>query len=66
MHAYSISAGTLYPILHSMETDGLLQKEERVIEGKVRKYYRITTQGEVILEEAKRKSKVLYLEIIEE
>lgn len=65
-HGYSISAGTLYPILHSMEMDGLLEKEERIIEGKIRKYYSITTQGEVILEEAKMKSKELYKEIIEE
>lgn len=65
-HGYSISAGTLYPILHSMEIDGLLVREERVIEGKVRKYYSLTTQGKFVLEEAKLKSKELYQEIIEE
>lgn len=65
-HGYSISAGTLYPILHSMEMDGLLEREERVIEGKMRKYYSLTAQGKIVLEEAKMKSKELYEEIITE
>ncbi|WP_407312771.1 PadR family transcriptional regulator [Desulfosporosinus sp. SB140] len=65
-HGYSMSAGTLYPILHGMEMDGLLEREERVIEGKVRKYYSLTAQGKVVLEEAKMKSRELYQEIIEE
>mgnify|MGYP001343181641 CR=1 FL=1 len=33
-HGYDISAGTLYPILHNMENDGLLVKEEKNVEGK--------------------------------
>lgn len=65
-HGYSISAGTLYPILHSMEMDGLLEREERVIDGKMRKYYSLTAQGKIVLEEAKMKSKELYEEIITE
>lgn len=65
-HGYSMSAGTLYPILHSMEMDGLLEREERVIEGKLRKYYSLTAHGKIVLEEAKMKSKELYKEIIEE
>ncbi len=27
-HGYNISSGTLYPILHSMESDGLLPSEK--------------------------------------
>jgi PadR family transcriptional regulator, regulatory protein PadR len=29
IHGYNISPGTLYPILHNMESDGLLRKEEK-------------------------------------
>ena len=34
-HGYNISSGTLYPILHSMESDGILISEEKTVEGKV-------------------------------
>ena len=38
-HGYSISAGTFYPMLHRLSEKGFLEVEERVVEGKVRKYY---------------------------
>ncbi len=63
-HGYDISAGTLYPILHSMEDEGLLEVEERVIEGKVRKYYSLTEAGEGVLKEIREKSKELHREVI--
>jgi DNA-binding PadR family transcriptional regulator len=44
-HGYEMSAGTLYPILHRMEEKGYLEKEERIVKGKVRKYYRATKSG---------------------
>lgn len=62
-HGYSISAGTLYPILHSMEKDGLLLKEDRNVEGKIRKYYTATEKGVVILQEAREKAYELFKEI---
>lgn len=62
-HGYDISAGTLYPILHKMESDGLLTKEERNVEGKIRKYYSITDKGEIILNEARDKAYELFKEI---
>ncbi len=64
-HGYKVSAGTLYPVLHTMEKDGLLETSERTIEGKVRKYYSLTTKGEKILNEAKEKTKELFYEIID-
>lgn len=64
-HGYSISAGTLYPILHSLERDGLLTSEERNVEGKIRKYYSITTAGKAVLEEARAKAYELFREIRE-
>lgn len=56
-HGYDISPGTLYPVLHQMEASGLLLKEDRLVNGKVRKYYSITDSGDLVLEEAK---KVVY------
>lgn len=64
-HGYEISPGTLYPILHNMEEDGLLEKEDRVLNGKVRKYYKITNRGEEVLEEARKKAYELFKEIKE-
>ncbi|QQK75422.1 helix-turn-helix transcriptional regulator [Salicibibacter cibarius] len=62
-HGYDISAGTLYPILHTMESDGLLTKENRNVGGKIRKYYSITDQGEKVLVEARNKAYELFKEI---
>ncbi len=63
-HGYSISTGTLYPILHSLEKDGYLTKRDEVADGKVRKYYRITEKGITALEEAKKKIRELVDEIM--
>lgn len=54
-HGYDVSAGTLYPILHSLEKAKLLQTEKQVVEGKTRKYYRITETGAQTLSAAKAK-----------
>lgn len=62
-HGYDMSPGTLYPLLHSMEANGLLEKEEKIVEGKVRKYYTITQLGDEVLEEAQRKAYELFKEI---
>src|SRR5699024_4576840 len=64
-HGYSISSGTLYPILHSMESDGLLIREDKNVEGKVRKYYTITEKGDLVLNEARKKAYELFKEIKE-
>lgn len=62
-HGYDMSPGTLYPLLHNMESSGLLIKEERIVEGKVRKYYKITETGEDVLSEARKKAYELFKEI---
>ncbi|SET80077.1 transcriptional regulator, PadR family [Natronincola peptidivorans] len=62
-HGYDMSPGTLYPILHSMESKGLIEKEKKTIGGKIRKYYQITTLGNQVLEEARRKAYELFKEI---
>ncbi len=64
-HGYDISAGTLYPIINNLADAGLLEKNDRVIEGKVRKYYTITSAGIKVLTEAKEKAEELVREIRE-
>ncbi|GAA0724927.1 PadR family transcriptional regulator [Clostridium malenominatum] len=64
-HGYEISAGTLYPILHNLEKNGVLKVEDRNVDGKIRKYYSITQLGEEVLEESKAKAYELFKEIKE-
>jgi len=65
-HGYEISPGTLYPILHDLENAGYLVREDRVVGGKVRKYYSLTNEGQEVLAEAKHKIRELVGEILEE
>ncbi len=62
-HGYRLSPGTLYPILHGMEESNLLTSESRVVEGKARKYYRLTKAGRAALAEGKQKAQELLEEI---
>lgn len=62
-HGYSMSAGTLYPILNGMEKDGLLLSYEENVEGKIRKYYSITDHGIDVLNEARDKAYELFKEL---
>ncbi|MHB1162243.1 MAG: PadR family transcriptional regulator [Chloroflexota bacterium] len=65
-HGYDLSPGTLYPILHDLERSGYLTREERLVSGKIRKYYRATAQGEQALAEARAKIAELVAEVLEE
>lgn len=65
-HGYGISAGTLYPILNTMEKDGLLISRDENVEGKIRKYYTTTPEGLVVLEEARKRAYELFKEIKED
>jgi PadR family transcriptional regulator PadR len=58
-HGYRLSPGTLYPIFRGLEDAGFLRSEPVVVEGKVRKYYRITAAGRRALEEFKAKIREL-------
>jgi len=44
-HGYEISPGTLYPTLHRMEEEGLLDSRFDVLEGKRIRLYRATDEG---------------------
>ena len=46
-----LKAGTLYPLLHSLEEKNLLESYEQEALGKVRKYYSITKAGRKLLQE---------------
>jgi DNA-binding PadR family transcriptional regulator len=48
-HGYALGPGTLYPLLHRLEIDGLLRSEPAVVNGKARRYYAITRRGEAVL-----------------
>lgn len=51
-HGYELSPGTLYPILHNLESEGYLISEKQIINGKFRKYYHATALGKKTLAEA--------------
>jgi DNA-binding PadR family transcriptional regulator len=62
-HGYTLSPGTLYPILHTLEREGYLKSERQVVNGKVRKYYIATGKGKRALAEARAKARELLDEI---
>ena len=49
-NVFELKAGTLYPLLHSMEEKGLLSVYEQSVLGKIRKYYSITNAGRRVLQ----------------
>jgi DNA-binding PadR family transcriptional regulator len=63
-HGYKMGPGTLYPMLHGMEADGYLESEQEIADGKVRKYYRITSAGRRILAQLKGKIRELGAEVL--
>jgi DNA-binding PadR family transcriptional regulator len=52
-HGYKISPGTLYPVLHDMEQNDMLQKKLVNVNGRIRKVYRTTSKGKKTLEKLK-------------
>jgi DNA-binding PadR family transcriptional regulator len=52
-------------VLHDLEQAGYLRRIDRVVNGKVRKYYRITTGGAAALADARRKIGELVGELLE-
>lgn len=64
-HGYDISPGTIYPLLHSMQKNGLLEMEEKNVDGKIRKYYTTTELGQMVLKEARAKAYEMFKEIKE-
>ena len=63
-HGYDLSPGTLYPILHALEEAGLLVSEQETVQGKIRKYYRITDEGREALALLRPKVRELVNEVL--
>lgn len=56
---FSLKAGTLYPLLHSLEKDGMVNSyEENADNSRVRKYYSITKDGKKLLKERETEWKI--------
>ena len=61
-HGYTISAGTLYPMLRTMEKDGWIRgRDEKG--GAHRRLYRITPKGRKALKEVRARLKELFREV---
>lgn len=52
-NVFELKAGTLYPLLHGLESKGLLTSYEQEYAGKTRKYYCITKEGRGMLAQKK-------------
>jgi PadR family transcriptional regulator PadR len=65
-HGYKLSPGTLYPVLHGLEENGLLRSYSQGHAGKIRRVYRTTTVGERVLKAAKEKVRELFGELFED
>jgi DNA-binding PadR family transcriptional regulator len=63
-HGYKLSPGTLYPILHKLEEEGLLKSYSENVGGKIRKYYKITSKGVRTLSKIKEKINELTEEVM--
>jgi PadR family transcriptional regulator, regulatory protein PadR len=64
-HGYTLSAGTLYPMLHKLERKGYLQTVVQPAGQKNRRLYQATTLGRAALEDAKGKVRELFGELFE-
>ncbi|SHK10694.1 transcriptional regulator, PadR family [Anaerocolumna jejuensis DSM 15929] len=51
-NTFNLKAGTLYPILHGLENDGMVESYDEQAEGtRIRKYYHITKKGRKLLKD---------------
>ncbi len=50
-HTFDLKAGTLYPLLHTLEQKGFITAYESAAAGRVRRVYRLTDSGKKRLAE---------------
>ena len=43
-----LTEGALYPTLHKLEAEGMLTSKTEIVEGRARKYYYLTEEGETV------------------
>ena len=65
-HGYRIGPGTLYPLLHGLERSGLLKSSLKIVAGRKRRVYKITSGGKKALAKASVKVDELHHELHEE
>ena len=61
-HGYTISAGTLYPMLRTMERDGWIRGRDEK-DGARRRFYNITAKGRKALKEVRARLRELFREV---
>ena len=64
-HGYSLSPGTLYPLLRAMEHRGYLHSSRQQEGQRLRRFYRATSAGRRILRDARKKVRELLGEPVE-
>ena len=64
-HGYSLSPGTLYPILHGMERQGYVRSRPEREGRSARRVYNVTAKGRRVLAKLKIQLKELLGEIVE-
>jgi PadR family transcriptional regulator PadR len=62
-HGYSLSPGTLYPLLHGLEKKGYLRSKKVMTGGRSRLIYSITPKGLNVFAAAKEKVRELFGEL---
>jgi DNA-binding PadR family transcriptional regulator len=65
-HGYDVGPGTIYPMLHQMEANGLLACSDEVMNGKRRKNFRATSKGRKLLNQARGKLRELASEVLDD
>jgi DNA-binding PadR family transcriptional regulator len=63
-HGYGVGPGSLYPILHEMERDGVISSERINVGGRIRKMYKATDKGLEVLDRLKKFISELSREVI--
>jgi len=63
-HGYSVSPGTIYPLLHEMEREGILRSKAVKDSGRTRRIYHATPKGKRILRRIRRSITELHGEVI--
>ena len=62
-HGYTISAGTLYPMLHGLERKGYLKSHKKRIGRTYRRFYRATPKGRRALAVVRDRLNELFAEV---
>jgi len=65
-HGYDVGPGTIYPMLHQMQSAGLLAATSEVVNGKRRNNFRATAAGRKLLGHARTKLRELAGEVLDD